>query len=382
MNKKGLKFKFGWISVVVIGLMLVSGCENINKGDIYNNVNNEVDLAESEGEENLIGETDLQKNSQEDYLDKIQTQWFENVAIKDGEIKEAPGEEFSTVNKVHYGDIVFVNGIYEDWYRVNINKNDTDGWIKTESLLEEKFHKDYNFGIITAEEVKVGNVFLKKGNLVQILKRDSNKSCVTIRVIDVSGGKTGWIDNDTYTTQFEGAFFNQAYLKKQALIYSEPNEKSDIVSHREMQFFFVGEEMGDWVKISSYGPVDGWTKKENLVIPKAMSETEKTTVMNVVQGYFDAFEKMDYETMKTLGTKYHNENFVHDGDVWGMKWAKIKEIDGLRQVVETFNLGVLVECETVKTSAQYPTEQSFFFLNIVFDEQMKKWLINTYSTSP
>lgn len=68
-------------------------------------------------------------------------------------------------------------------------------------------------GIITADGVAVGTITLNKGNLVQVLKKDDDRTCVTIRVIDVNGGKTGWIS------------------------------------------------------ISSYGPVCGWVQKENVYIP-------------------------------------------------------------------------------------------------------------------
>ena len=79
---------------------------------------------------------------------------------------------------------------------------------------------DYNLGIITADEVVVGSVLLKKGNLVQILIEDEGRSCVTIRVIDINGGKTGQINNTDYVMANTDVYYNQAYLKKETVIYT------------------------------------------------------------------------------------------------------------------------------------------------------------------
>jgi len=80
--------------------------------------------------------------------------------------------------------------------------------------------------------------------------------------------------------------------------------------------------------ISTYGSVNGWVRKENIFIPMPDAMTdEEQKALQVVKEYFDAFGDADYEKMRILATENHNRNLVHDGDVWGMKWAKAKQIE-------------------------------------------------------
>lgn len=114
---------------------------------------------------------------------------------------------------------------------------------------------------------------------------------------------------------------------------------------------------------------------------------ERRTAFNVIQKYFDAFGNADYESMKALATEYHNKNLVHDGDVWGMKWARIKEMElveppgflRLKSPESTLVYFVSVEMETVKTSAQYPSTRTSFYVTLVKDAG-GNWRIDKYST--
>jgi hypothetical protein len=114
---------------------------------------------------------------------------------------------------------------------------------------------------------------------------------------------------------------------------------------------------------------------------------EKSKALNVIQKYFNAFENSDYKSMKALATEYHNKNLVHNGDVWGMKWARAKEIkivenpDFLRtgNLESTLVYGVSVDMETVKTSAQYPSTGTFFYVILVKDAN-GTWRVDGYTT--
>jgi len=114
---------------------------------------------------------------------------------------------------------------------------------------------------------------------------------------------------------------------------------------------------------------------------------EKRRAFNVVQKYFVAFENADYKSMSALATDRHNKNIIHDGDVWGMKWAKAKEIKfiddpkflGIDNLESTIVFGISVDMETAKTSAQYPSTQTFFYVVLVKGED-GIWRVDNYTT--
>ena len=66
--------------------------------------------------------------------------------------------------------------------------------------------------------------------------------------------------------------------------------------------------------------------KEFLVDKNIALSGEEEKAYKVAQEYFNAFAKADYKTMSTLATDSHNKNLIHDGDVWGMKWAKSNKV--------------------------------------------------------
>lgn len=198
---------------------------------------------------------------------KLLPYWLETVVINDCTTKDGPGDHYNNIGSLKYGDIVIIYAKDNEWVKCMVN----NCWFKSTNLIDEQQHKKYNLGIITAKEVTVGSITLNKGNLVQVLKRDENRSCVTIRVIDVNGGKTGWIDNKDYTMAKPGVFFNQAYLKKGTILYKEPSLKAQIIecSGAKEGTLFVGirNEQNGWMEIGSPGGIHGWVQKENVYIP-------------------------------------------------------------------------------------------------------------------
>ncbi|KNY29613.1 M56 family metallopeptidase [Pseudobacteroides cellulosolvens] len=114
---------------------------------------------------------------------------------------------------------------------------------------------------------------------------------------------------------------------------------------------------------------------------------KKRKAFNVIQKYFMAFENSDFKSMMALATEYHNKNLVHDGDVWGMKWARAKEIKLVdkpehltsENPESTLAYGVSVDMETVKTSSQYPSTSTYFFVILVKDSN-GTWRVDRYAT--
>lgn len=110
---------------------------------------------------------------------------------------------------------------------------------------------------------------------------------------------------------------------------------------------------------------------------------DKRKAFNVIQKYFLFFENADYKSMSALATENHNKNYVHDGDVWGMKWARAKEIELMEnregEPESILVYGVSVDMETVKTSAQHPSTKTSFFVILVKGED-GDWRVDRYRT--
>jgi hypothetical protein len=114
---------------------------------------------------------------------------------------------------------------------------------------------------------------------------------------------------------------------------------------------------------------------------------EKRNAFNVIQKYFSAFEIADYKSMRALATENHNKNLVHDGDVWGMKWARAKEIKLVENTgflmldnpESTMVYQVSVDMETVKTSSQYPSTGTTFYV-ILVKNRHGGWFVDGYTT--
>lgn len=229
----------------------------------------------------------VQNNASEFDVAKIQDYSLETVIIENCTAEVSPFKSDKPAAWLKYGDIIFVTGKYNDWLRVSTNDLSTKYWINSKYVISESKHTEYNLGIITKDKVTVGTVPLVKGNLIQVLIKDKDKSCVTIRDIDVNSGKTGWIDNSSYTMAKEGISHNQAYLKKNAMIYEKPSLTSNKVDIFDYDLFVnIKEEKSGWVKISSYGPVSGWALKSNIYLPSAAAGISTNVISSLVLDNF------------------------------------------------------------------------------------------------
>lgn len=101
----------------------------------------------------------------------------------------------------------------------------------------------------------------------------------------------------------------------------------------------------------------------------------------IVEMFFDAFEKGDYEIMKTYCTEECIDTYFHDGDVFGMIWAKVIKIGEEPEILKENECRIFVdvEMETAKTSALYgESETSFYVVLNKMDDG--SWVINSFVT--
>ena len=254
---------------------------------------------------------------------------LETVIINDCVAKSGPGDHFESIDTYKYGDIVFVKAKYSGWAKCerithNIGEND-HVWIKTSNLIDDSIFND-NYGIITADEVTVGLIAAKKGNLIRVLIKNEDESCVSLCHIDAMGGKTGWIDNSTYSLPEPGIYFNQAFLKKGTYAYSEPSITYEKYEVEYVSIVHIIEEKGKWAYFETFGPRYGWVLKENLYIPPNLMEAEEREGYRVLEEYFDALEKSDYNRMTLLSTEYHKNNYINNNGLKKIEGARLRSI--------------------------------------------------------
>jgi len=89
--------------------------------------------------------------------------------------------------------------------------------------------------------------------------------------------------------------------------------------------------------------------------------------------------------MRSLSTDRHNEEYMHDGDVWGIKWALVKEIkmvgdveflksESLKPVIV---FDVLAYVERVGKSDVFPSAQLSFYVSVEKGED-GVWRVDRY----
>lgn len=101
----------------------------------------------------------------------------------------------------------------------------------------------------------------------------------------------------------------------------------------------------------------------------------------VVENFFSAFEKANYESMETFCTKACVDRYFHEGDVFGMVWAKTTEIGEILDNPNEKECGIFVdvEMETAKTSALYPETETSFYV-VLKNQSDETWLIDSFVT--
>ena|GEM_PF-519568 len=156
------------------------------------------------------------------------------------------------------------------------------------------------------------------------------------------------------------------------IIFNKTKENGTVIEERRYKIVGSEVELVDYTSES---------EKEVSIL-----KDDKVKAFDVITKYFYAFSQKDYNKMRTFSTDRHNEEYMHDGDVWGMKWAMARDIDMVNHDFlridnkqKTIVFGVSVYMETVKTSSQYPSSQTFFYITLIKDED-GTWRVDQYMT--
>lgn len=100
-----------------------------------------------------------------------------------------------------------------------------------------------------------------------------------------------------------------------------------------------------------------------------------------IKDFFSAFEKSDYTRMKTFCTKECVNAYFHEGDVFGMAWAKAAQIAEKPESANATECKVFVtvEMEPVKTSVLYGSSSTSFYV-VLKKADGGMWLIDSFVT--
>lgn len=108
---------------------------------------------------------------------------------------------------------------------------------------------------------------------------------------------------------------------------------------------------------------------------------QQNGIMDVLEGFFEAFAVGDFETMKTYCSGDFIVNYFHQNDVLGMAWAKATAI-GEGTVIfngSQYLILVNVQMETTPESALYGETQTSFYLGVK-ETQKNVWKIDSFAT--
>ena len=111
-------------------------------------------------------------------------------------------------------------------------------------------------------------------------------------------------------------------------------------------------------------------------------QKDDITAHAVIKAWFAAFETADYEEMRPYCTVEFQEQFFHDGDVFGYATARLQEIGGQKidagsDSYLAYQVKVIVQ--TVEGSANYDEHHRIVetsFICILEKQPDGKWLIS------
>ena len=107
-------------------------------------------------------------------------------------------------------------------------------------------------------------------------------------------------------------------------------------------------------------------------------EQVETSPEDTVQAFFTAFETADYQSMQDYCTEDCVDTYFHDGDVFGMVWAKAENIQK-QTIEEGEGFLVDVQMETAPTSALYPETETSFYVWLT-QNASGDWLVDSFTT--
>lgn len=117
-----------------------------------------------------------------------------------------------------------------------------------------------------------------------------------------------------------------------------------------------------------------------------LPKEDKIKAFDVISRYFYAFGQNDFDEMRSLSTDRHNEEYMHDEDVWGIKWALVREIkmvadveflksESLKPII-VFDISAYIQ--PVENSALYPSTEASFYV-ILEKGGDGVWRVDRYS---
>lgn len=248
--------------------------------------------------------------------------------------------------------------------------------------------KQDKYTILAKQQENQARQYLKSiGRNAEISEKYVDKQLAKIDVDASNKLFAGYTKNDVELNNFPYWIGTKELIQNGVrYIYETSQSKTD--DGYDLIFFKKSKENGTIVKEYKYKIVGQEPQLiDQIVSTTKTSEADKERGLKIIKEYFDAFAKGDYKTMSSLATAYHNKELVHNGDVWGMKWAKAKEIEfvgnskflRIENPESTLVFGISVDMETAITSAQYPSNKTFFYVTLVKGED-GVWRVDRYTT--
>ncbi len=133
--------------------------------------------------------------------------------------------------------------------------------------------------------------------------------------------------------------------------------------------FFIYQKSNDYNSLNANNNMTQLDKMENDPV-------------EIVKRFFDAFANADYERMKVLCTQDCINTYFHEGDVFGMVWAKATKIGTeIRTLSETeYSIFVDVEMKAAEVSAYSSKDTSTSFYVAIKKQDDGSWLIDQFTT--
>ncbi len=198
-------------------------------------------------------------------------------------VKNGPGDDYADIGEVKENEVIMYNTTAVDgWYLAQkitgmISYYDTRNmfWIRADHVHSYD-RSSLPAGIITADKVRLSKISLNMGNLIRIIVRGADKSYVIADTTDNNFGITGWISNNSFTTDLDGVYFNQAYLKRRSTVYSRPDPDServaDFTEHlagavTDVFVNLTGEAENGFVRVATLNGMSGWVREQDIYLP-------------------------------------------------------------------------------------------------------------------
>lgn len=117
-----------------------------------------------------------------------------------------------------------------------------------------------------------------------------------------------------------------------------------------------------------------------IFLSACSEQKSETQPVEIAEMFFGAFEKADYELMKTYSTQECIDTFFHDGDVFGMVWCKVVKMEEPEILSEDeCRIFVDVEMETAETSALYGETETSFYI-VLNKTNNGSWAVHSFTT--